>query len=397
MDARDQAEGQAQGGGEARADLSNWRTAPHSAWAFQHIEAILPTAVVSNDPQAVWELPVELQPMDGFAVNLGGRTLDLEGLLEAARTDAMVVLHDGRLVYERYRNGMTADTRHILMSVTKSVVGLVAGVLAERGVLDLEAPAVALIPELRGGAYEQATARQLLDMRFNPDFSQGELERYQASASLSPSSPHELKPAGLHAFFASLSGGRRAYGDGPFRYISANTDLLGWLIERASGASLAETLSEVLWRPMGAEQPASLVTDHLGAAWCTGGLCATARDVARIGQLMVDGGARDGLQVLPKALIEDIAANGDAKAWAEGEFAQAFGRMPLRYRDCWYVADSAPQLLFAMGVYGQNLFVDRANRLVVVQMSSQPVRIPVDMAGLIHMAVPTFRRLLQTR
>jgi CubicO group peptidase (beta-lactamase class C family) len=396
MDARDQVQDRGPGG-EARADLSNWRTAPHSAWAFQHIEAILPCVEVANAPERLWPLPQALQPMDGFAVNLGGRALDLEGLLEASRTDAMVVLHDGQLVYERYRNGMTADTRHILMSVTKSVVGLTAAILAERGVLDLEAPAVSFIPELAGGAYERATARQLLDMRFNPDFSQSELERYGVSASLNPTSPHELKPAGLHAFFAGLTGGRRAYGDGPFRYISANTDLLGWIIEKATGNSLAETLSEVLWRPMGAQQPASLVTDHLGAPWCTGGLCATARDVARIGQLMVDGGARDGLEVIPRAVIEDIATGGDAKAWGEGEFAQAFGRMPLRYRDCWYVADTEPQLLFAMGIYGQNLFVDRASRLVVVQMASQPVRIPVDMAGLIHMAVPTFRRLLQGR
>ena len=165
-------------------------------------------------------------------------------------------------------------------------------------------------------------------------------------------------------------------------------------MERATGRTLAELLSDLLWKPMGAESTAALVTDRAGAPWCTGGLCATARDFARIGQLILDGGRQDSVRVVPDAWLDDIVNGGDAEAWAAGEFAAAFAHAPMRYRSCWYVLDRDPQLLYAMGVYGQNLFVDRAHRLVIAKLSSQPAPTPPSMIGLTHLAVPEIRRCL---
>ncbi len=375
------------------ADLSNWRLPPSNAWAFHHIESILPVVEVANDPGQAWSLPVAPRSLDGFELKLAaGRTIGWSAFLQATHTDALVVLLDGRIVHESYANGMDGSSRHILMSATKSVVGLLAGILAGRGDLDLDVPVATYVPELAGGAYETATARQLLDMRFTPDFSQSDLDRYHAAPGLMPPSPYHAS-AGLHAFFTSLKAAHRPY-SGAFRYNSANTDLLGWAMERASGRPLAALLSELLWKPMGAERAAALVTDRAGAPWCTGGLCATARDLARIGQLVVDGGARGADQVIPASWIDDIAHGGDPEAWATGEFAAAFAHAPMRYRSCWYVLDRQPQLLYAMGVYGQNLFVDRANRLVIAKLSSQPVPTPPGMIGLTHLAVPEIRRCM---
>src|SRR6185436_14581288 len=110
--------------------------------------------------------------------------------------------------------------------------------------------------------------------------------------------------------------------DGPhggrFKYISPNTDLLGWVIERATGRRYAELMSELVWKPMGACSCAYITLDRLGAPRCAGGMCATVADLARVGQLMLEGGRRGATQVLPAGWIEDVARNGDPAAWAAG-------------------------------------------------------------------------------
>ncbi len=120
-----------------------------------------------------------------------------------------------------------------------------------------------------------------------------------------------------------LSG--RAFGPRPFRvlafsYVSANTDLLGWTIERATGEGIAEFLSSRLWKPIGAEDDASITLDRTGLARASGGLGATARDFARIGRLMIDDGRRDTREIVPKSVIDDVTCSGDAHAWRTGEW-----------------------------------------------------------------------------
>ncbi len=181
---------------------------------------------------------------------------------------------------------------------------------------------------------------------------------------------------------------------GPFRYISANTDLLGWAIERATGDTFAALVSDLLWKPMGAGDDASITLDGKGAPRTTGGISATARDLARLGLLIAEDGVRDGRTIIPRGVIEDIATKGDARAWSEGEFAAAFAGLPMHYRSGWYVIEREPTFLFAMGVHGQNLFVDCANKLVIAKLSSQATAIDHRAVGLTHHALPEFRRRL---
>ncbi len=386
----------------ARADLSNWRRPPFSRWAFRNVRAILPTEPIEASRDA-WALPLaSARPFDDFAVrDAGGADLDLAAFLRATATDAIVVLHDGRIVHEGYGNGNAARDAHILMSATKSVVGLLVGILDERGDLDVDAPASAYVPEIAATAYRDATIRQLLDMRTGVALDAGQLRAYVAAANWDPVEPAEAS-ANLHAFFAGLSAPRADHGGrfrhaahgGPFRYVSANTDLLGWVIERAAGRSVATLLSTLLWQPMGAADAAAITLDRRGAARCTGGLCASARDLARLGQLVVEGGRRGSVAVVPERWIDDIAANGDRDAWRAGEFAGAFGARTMSYRSGWYVTHDAPAMMSAMGVHGQTLFVDRANRIVVAKLSSLPSPIDVAATALTHRAVDAIRRCL---
>jgi len=159
---------------------------------------------------------------------------------------------------------------------------------------------------------------------------------------------------------------------GPFRYVSANTDLLGWAIERATGTTIARLLGERLWAPMGAESRAHVSLDQDGLARCAGGVCATARDFARLGQTFLSGGQSGDRAVIPAAVIDDIRTNADRTAWATGEWGRMFAPIAksMGYRSGWYIVDDAPGCVFAMGIHGQNLLLDFENRMVVAKFSS---------------------------
>jgi CubicO group peptidase (beta-lactamase class C family) len=351
-----------------QATLANWRTAPFSRWAFHHVREIVPSADIPNDPADV--MPLSEAP----------QTLELDDFLEATDTDAFVVLHRGRLAFEHYANGMSAETPHILMSVTKSMLGLLTGVLAARGLVDPDCPVTEILPELAGTGYKGASIRHLLDMRtgiaFDEDYlaTSGPIVEYRKSTGWNPLQPGDAA-TDLRSFFQELKDSDGPHG-GRFHYVSPNSDLLGWVIERATGRRYADLMSELIWKPMGAERSAYITVDRLGAPRCAGGMCVTARDLARVGQLIVQGGRRGRLEVLPSAWLDDIADNGDAAAWAAGSFVEFFPGLPMHYRSKWYALNGKPQLLFGWGIHGQNLFVDRRRQVVIAKLSSQAL--PVD-------------------
>src|ERR1044072_9984486 len=99
-------------------------------------------------------------------------------------------------------------------------------------------------------------------------------------------------------------------------------------------------MSDCLWKPMGAEHSAYITVDRLGAPRCAGGICATVMDLARVGQLMVQGGKRDGVQIVPKQWLDDLIARGSPEAWNKGDFVQLFAGFPMHYRSKWYVVRS---------------------------------------------------------
>ncbi|SFP17109.1 hypothetical protein SAMN05216567_104443 [Variovorax sp. OK605] len=368
----------------AAANHGNWRSRPHSTWAFQHVREIVPVADIANDPARATPFPTE--PAEPAA-------LDLAEFHQLTRTDGFVVMHKGRVVHEFYDSGMTAHTPHILMSATKSVVGLVAGTLHGAGLLDVAAPVSDIVPELARTAFEGATVQQLLDMRTGVVMDAQALEAYRLSTGWDPAPPGGSQ-SDLRTFFETTAAMHAPHG-GPFKYTSANTDLLGLVMERAAGQPFATLASERLWVPLGAEDAACITVDPKGAARCTGGLCATVRDLARVGWMVAQGGRGvDGRAVVPADWIDNTWHGGDAEAWRQGEFAAGFAGMRMRYRNGWYVVDDAPGMLFAMGIHGQHLFVDPRNELVIAKLSSQNQPIDAIATARTLRAVAAIRRAL---
>ena len=375
-----------------QASLANWRQHPFSTWGFTHVDRLVPVAFIQSHGGA--PLPRgEAFDLDSTMVEHAGRRLSAAAILDETYTDAFLLMKQGKVVAERYP-AQQADDRHIVFSISKSITAMLAGILAEKGLLDTEALVPRYVPEAKGSAYADATARQVLDMtvsvRFTEDYLDplGDVARYRVAMGWNP--PGLVTgEEGLHGFIASLPKGDHPHGE-RFHYVSPNSDMLGWIIERASGSSIAALLSRHLWQPLGMAQDGFITVDRQGAARTAGGICMSLEDLARIGEAMRNFGACEGRQILPRRWVEDVLNGGDAAAWAKGDLVQLFPEG--RYRSQWYVADPSSAVLCAIGIHGQWVYVDYEAGVVAVKQSSQPI--PADDA-MDHQTLALFRALVR--
>jgi len=365
----------------------NWQDPPGNRWTFWHVGELLPTYRVSRGDGPARELPRSAAADQGaaddllaVAVTRADRSAGTVGeVLADTFTDAYLVLQDGELVTEWYGPLGAPDRPHALMSVSKSVVGCVAAVLIDRGQLDPDREITGYVPELAASGYAGALVRHVLDMRSGVRF----LEEYA-----NPHSdirrldewvgwqPGQGEPRGLYRFLATLQA-EAPHGE-RFLYRSAESDVLGWVCERAAGRPMAELMSELIWAPMGAGGDAALLHDGLGAAVHDGGLCATARDVARFGQLLLDGGlVPDGTgntrRVVPPQWLRQAWAvdSGTRAAFAASPAEWAFPGGWYRHQ-FWFRPGDYGDVLLCLGIHGQMVHVSRRTNTVCVKFSTWP-------------------------
>jgi CubicO group peptidase (beta-lactamase class C family) len=373
-----------------KATLGNWRQHPHSIWGFTHVDSLLPVAEIAGVAAAPLPRGAALD-LDSVSVDCNGARMTVAGVLAATHTDGFLVMKDGAVVAERYIN-QTPDDRHIVFSVSKSITALLAGILVEQGLLDPDEPVINHIPEARGSAYESATLRHVLDMsvsiRFTEDYLDplGDVARYRVAMGWNPAGAITAED-GLHQFIIGLPKAEHPHGY-RFHYVSPNSDMLGWIIARASGGTVAELLSRHIWQPMGAGHDAFITLDRHGAPRTAGGICTTLEDLARLGEVMRGRGAFNSRRIIPEAWVDDILSAGDPVAWSRGEMVHLFPQG--RYRSKWYIPEPSSQVLCAIGIHGQWIYVDFAAGMVAVKQSSQPI--PADDA-MDHQTLAMFRAI----
>jgi CubicO group peptidase (beta-lactamase class C family) len=361
---------------DARVTLANWQDPPFNRWAFRHMREIMPSQLIPAGSASPVPLPAVSGPLPDPPVwRLDGSAATAAEVFADTYTDALVVLHDGHLVAERYDDGMTAATPHLLMSVSKSLVGCVAGVLTDRGRLDPAAPVTDYVPEAGSSGYAGATIRNLLDMRTGVAFREtyteldAEVRVMERSMGWRPARPGD--PAGAYPYLTTL--GQASSHGGEFTYRSADSDMLGWACERASGTRMADLISALIWQPMGAERDGEITCDPLGSAIHDGGVSATARDLARFGQMLIDDGMVRGGPVVPAAWLAATRVPGpgvrEAFAVTDNEFVLPGGWYRNQF---WVLPGPGGPVLVCLGIHGQLVYADRATRTVVVKLSSWP-------------------------
>ena len=355
---------------------SNFFSFPRLRWTVCHFRELLPTKVVRRGLGAPVALPRALD--DGidtvsFTPMGGGEEMTWAQSLEANYTDGIVVLHRSRIVYERYSGCLDEGGKHGAMSMTKSMTGLLAEILVAEGSLDDTVRVSSLVPELEGSAFGDATVRQVMDMTtaldFSEDYSDPEADIwiYSAAANPLPKPADYTGPVGYYAYLRTVRKGG-AHG-GAFGYRTVNTDALGWILARVTGQSVTDLLADRIWSRIGAEQDAYFTVDSLGTPFAGGGLSAGLRDLARIGQLMLNGGTLHGKRLFPGEVVRSIRGGGDRAAFARAGFSTLAGGS---YRSMWWVLHNAHGAFAARGVHGQTLYVDPTAQMVIARFASHP-------------------------
>jgi len=351
----------------------DWDRSPWNRWTFQHVRDLLPTTKVWRGAGPASPLPADLRDIDAIPFAAEGEAHTIGSFLETSYADGFLVLHGGKIVAERYLNGMTSHTQHLSQSVAKSVVGTVAGILIGRGVVDPAASLTDYLPELEATAYRGATVQHVLDMTSGVVFDETYTapDSHMAQLDVASGWKNGQNPnwhTNIWDLVLSLKDLECPHGTS-FRYRSIETDVLSFVLERAAATPLAELVSRELWAPMGAEEDAYFTVDAAGYALGDGGFNATLRDYARFALLHLRGGETDGRRIVPTEWIAGTRFGADPRLFA-GVYQEV---LPAgAYHNQFWIEDASRGVYMARGVFGQLIYIDPVSDFAAVVLSSWP-------------------------
>ena len=358
------------------ADGSSYKF-PQFRWSFSNYRQLGPSTNVSRGLSAPSALPrAERTDLDAVSFVPLGKTEPMTWgqAFNANYTDGVVVLHKGRIVYEKYGGAFSPEGQHIAMSVTKSFFGTIGQALVAEGKLDENAKVAQYVPELKNTAFGDATVRQLLDMRTGLKYSENyadpkaEIWDHVRAGGVLPRPPGYQGPQTFYEFLQTVQ--KEGEHGGNFAYKTVNSDALGWVIRRVTGKSIGQNLSERVWSKLGMEQDAYFNVDSVGNEFAGGGLNTGLRDLARFGEMMRNEGRYNGQQILPKAVIDDIRKGGDKAAFQAAGYATLPG---WSYRNMWWVSHNEHGAFAARGVHGQAIYIDPKAEMVIARYASFPM------------------------
>ena len=362
----------------------NWGIAPNNRWSFQYMQALFPTCRLGRGTAAPFEYAVAEQDLHDIAYTcVSGEAGTVKQMIDDSYTDSFLVVKSGAIVTEQYFNNMTADTLHLMNSVTKPFVSMLAGIAVERGLLNPEALITEYLPGLDNSAWEGATVRHLLDMtagaNYGEDYADPEADFWKEAAVVGwrPALVEENTPDSLYNYAKSLLGKEHENGS-IFHYRTVNTNVIGMILEKTMGGHLGDLLTDEIWSKLSPRNDANVVVDKLGALYVGAGMSACTRDLANFGMMMINGGRLNGQQIVPAVWIQD-SITGDVtsrRCYEDSEYA-AFGFS--HYRNQVWIKDSAKQVMLALGIHGQIIYMDELNDIVMVKLSTQPESVDMDM------------------
>lgn len=338
-----------------------WLNPEINSFTFRDTDQVFESRPVARSG-SVWDLP-HGPAMAMPAIEFGGGTRGYDRFAEDTFTNALLVIRDGTIVFEDYRNRSDAATRFISFSMAKTITAMLVGIALEQGkIASLDDPVTKYLPELAGTGYEGATIRQVMQMRSGVDYQ----ERYDFG-------DHPSFAGRLHEQAIVLNRMRFAEGaletkranapGSSFNYSTLDTFVIGWVLERATGMELAPYTERYLWGPLGAEADGFWLADGppgAGRELSGMGFNATLRDFGRLGQLMLDGGKRGDHQVLPAGWVEQMT-----------RMVPTDAPMPGYGLFTWQI-DAERGAFSAVGLAGQFIYVNPQTQTVIVKLSYYP-------------------------
>jgi len=347
--------------------VENWdKGGPLSRWVYTHVSEVFPTALVRRAGPIV-NLPEELRPEIG-GLKLNGENeaeQTLDQFVSNGAVDGCVVLHAGKIAYEKYPTIHQNDL-HLMMSVTKAFVGTALAILEGQGKIDLRKPVENYLPELKGSDWAGIQLCDVADMRSGIEGSEASNDAYrnpkhkefqlEAALGWQPRTarglPESARRGDVLAFLGTLKRERKP-GE-TWAYTSSNTSVLGEVISRVTRKSLADTITELIWSKIGAEQDALLIQNERGFPEAGAGMSATLHDVARFGLLFTKNPAPGQRGIISEQIMRRIFTGRGG--------ADEHGMLPLTYQ--WDMLSEKGEMVKG-GWAGQLLYVNRDKDVVV--------------------------------
>ena len=364
--------------GEQIVNNENRGKYPQLRWALQHTRELLPTRNIRRGAMPALVLPNATPAagnLDDYAFDDDkGQKISLAQWQKSTYTDALIVLHKGRVVYERYHNQMQPATPHLLFSITKSFTGLIAAQLVREGRIDLDALVTKYVPELADSAWGDMKVRDVMDMtgavRFREVYTDPttEIFPYLYASNLLPPPAGYVGPKNIYEALKTFKK-EGEHGAG-FVYRTVHSEVLGWIVSRVTGKHFADVMSERIWSKLGMEEDAHVIVDSIGTPLQGAGLNATLRDLARFGEMLRRGGEYNGQRIFAKEVIDDLQRGGDREKFKASGMTFRPG---YSYHNQWWILHNADGAFEASGVNGQMLHINPAAEMVVVKLSSHPV------------------------
>lgn len=358
----------------------SFREFPKTRWAFSNYGQLLPNRIIAKGSGPVSALPRALERMAQIddvtfePIGASGQRMTWAQSLDANYTDGIVVLHKGRIVYEKYFGVLKPEGQHIAFSVTKSLVATLAATLVHEGKLDANALVTKYVPEVKDSGFGDATVRHLLDMTSGVLFSENYADPnaaiwdFSRANNLLPRPPGYAGPQNGYEYIKTL---RKEYPHGErFAYKTVNTDLLAWVMSRVTGKSLADLMQEQFWNQLGVEQSAYISVDPAGIPFAGGGFNCALRDLARFGEMIRLKGRYNERQIVPAAVVEDIHRGASKEHFASAGYKTLPG---WSYRNMWWVSHNEHGAIMARGIYGQAIYVDPKAEMVIARFASHPI------------------------
>jgi CubicO group peptidase (beta-lactamase class C family) len=335
--------------------------------SFRHMGEIYPSRIVHRGEAVSPLIPGTAIPAPSY--DFAGATHSLEDYFGRARVTGFIVLKHGAVVFERYRLGADGHSLFTSWSMAKSIVSTLVGfAIAEGRIRSVDDAISDYVPEMKGSAFEGVPIKAVLQMSSGVDF----VEDYDSGTSDSLrmwDDALQYNKVPLTRFVVEAKRAHPPYA--VFNYAGVNTVALGWLVAKATGRTLSDYLSAKIWAPLGMEADARWMTDDRSARANEAAFCcldATLRDYARFGLFMAQGGNWQGHQLLPESWV--VAATHPDRP--QVQLGKLYPGYSLGYQYQWWVLPSGAGDLGgfeAQGIYGQFLYVNPAQDLVIVVTS----------------------------
>ena len=369
---------------EYQVTLDNWRKYPFNSWSFVNVRNLIPTSPIYNNPDKKVILQKQLIDIDDLVIDHKNTSYKLKEIFKICDTDAFLVMHKGKIKFEFYDKFTRFNTPHIIFSVSKSLTSLLTGILVEKKVININNYISHILPETKGTAYEDATVRNVLDMSIASGFiedytGQAEIfKKYRSSTGWDlPETNSTQTVKGLHDFLSSMPKSNQKHGK-KYHYCSPHSDLLGWIIERASGENYSKIMADLLFKKAGMNHEANVTVDKWGASRAAGGISISPYDLLLISELVRNYGSNDNGQIIPASWIEDFRNSKNNSNYLNQDNLERFPKG--NYRSKWYQTGFKDNEFCAIGIHGQNIWINPNKEITIVRMSSasDPINIQTE-------------------